>query len=213
MDQSSETDTLLTQALAGDTASLNRLLSRDRERLTRAISLRLNSRLQGRVDASDIVQEACFEASKRLVEFARDRQTTFYVWLRFLAGQKLVDACRRHLGAQQRDAGREISLHSGPLPTVSSLSLAEQLMGRHSSPSQAAIRAELRLRVQEALNQMDPIDREVLALRHFEQLNNVETAQILGLSESGATARYLRALKRLGLLLGELGSPAAGAEG
>lgn len=201
MENGSETSHLLDQALQGDAEALNRLLSRDRDRLKRMVCLRINTRLQGRVDASDIVQEACFEASKRLEEFARTRQTSFYVWLRFLAGQKLVDACRRHLGAQQRDVGREISLQCGPLPTVSSISLAEQLMGRFSSPSQAAIKAELRLRVQEALNQMDPVDREVLALRHFEQLSNVETAQILGLTESGSTARYLRALKRLKLLL------------
>jgi RNA polymerase sigma-70 factor (ECF subfamily) len=96
-----------------------------------------------------------------------------------------------------RDAAQEVSLHRGPMPAASSGSLAAQLLGRLTSPSQAAIKAETRLRVQEVLNSMDPIDREILALRHFEQLTNAEVAETLEMNESTASSRYLRALKRL----------------
>jgi RNA polymerase sigma-70 factor, ECF subfamily len=103
-----------------------------------------------------------------------------------------------------RDAGCEVSLHRGGLPAADSVSLAAQLLGKLTSPSQAAIKAETRLVVQEALNSMDPVDREVLALRHFEQLSTSETAEILGLSKAGAGSRYLRAIKRLRQILSQL---------
>src|SRR5262249_33556307 len=127
----------------------------------------------------------------------------FFLWLRFLTGQKLLALRRRHLGAEARDAGREISLHHGAMPGASSACLAAQLLGKVTAPLQAAIRAELKVRLQEALNGMDPLDREVLALRHFEQLDNHEAAQVLGITPSGASSRYLRALKRLKEILGQ----------
>ena len=109
---------------------------------------------------------------------------------------------RRHLGAQGRDAGREISLYRGAMPEATTAALAAQLLGRQTSPSQAASRAERKIRLQEALNSMDPIDREVLVLRHFEQLSNGEAAQVLGLDKSAASKRYARALIRLKDILG-----------
>src|SRR5262249_3096628 len=112
-------------------------------------------------------------------------------------GQKLVDVHRFHLGAQMRDAGQEVSLHRGALPQASSLSLAEHLLGRLTPASKAAMRVELKLRVQEALNSMAPNDREVLMLRQCEELSNTETAQVLGIKPSAAVNRYVRALKRL----------------
>src|SRR5205823_2263460 len=120
-----------------------------------------------------------------------------FLWLRLEVGQKLVDVHRFHLGAQTRDAGQEVSLYRGPLPPVSSVSLAEQLLGKWTPASQTAMRVELKLRVQEALNSMDPQDREVLMLRHFEELSNAEAAQVLGIKPSAAVNRYVRALKRL----------------
>ncbi len=104
---------------------------------------------------------------------------------------------RHHLGAQARDAGREVSLFRGPLPAADSRSLAAQLLGRLTTPSQAAVRAEIQLRMQEALNSMDALDREILALRHFEELSNTEAAAVLGLQKSAASNRHVRALKRL----------------
>jgi RNA polymerase sigma-70 factor (ECF subfamily) len=168
------------------------------------VALRLDRRLQGRVDASDIIQEAHLEATARLREYARNPAMPWFVWLRFLVGQQLMTVHRRHLGAQARDAGREISIHQGALPEATSASLAARLLGRNTRASEALARAERRLRLEEALNRMDPLDREVLALRHFEQLSNVETAAVLGIHESAASKRYLRALKRIKEVLAQM---------
>jgi RNA polymerase sigma-70 factor (ECF subfamily) len=196
-DPSNETSDLLHRAGTGDTAALGALLESHRKRLRRMVRLRLDPRLQGRVDPSDVLQEAFLQAAQRLAQYLREPKMPFFLWLRFLTGQKLLELRRRHLGAEARDAGREVSLYQGAMPEASSACLAAQLMGKLTAPLQAAIRAEMKLRLQEALNCMDPTDREVLALRHFEQLNNTETAEVLGLTPSGASSRYLRALKRL----------------
>ena len=126
----------------------------------------------------------------------------FFVWRRFITMQKLCELHRKHLGAQARDAAREISLYNGACPEATSAVLAAQLLGRRTTPSQAAIRAETKLCLEQALNLMDPIDREVLALRHFEQLTNTETAQVLGIDPSASSNRYVRAIKRLKQVLG-----------
>ncbi len=191
-------DDLLERALSGDEFALAALFNGYRDRLRRMIRLRLDRRLSGRIDSSDVLQEAYLDVRKRLGEYARDREAVpFHLWLRLVTGQRLTDLHRHHLGAQMRDAGMEVSLHRGPFPQADSISLAAQLLGKITSASQAAIRAEHKLIVQEALNGMDPIDREVLALRHFEHLSNEETAQVLSLSRSAASNRYIRALERL----------------
>jgi RNA polymerase sigma-70 factor (ECF subfamily) len=188
---------LLDQARAGDAQALATLFDRYRDRLRHMVRLRLDRRLAGRIDPSDVLQEAFLEANKRLTPRAREREMPAFLWLRLVTGQTLVDLHRRHLGTKMRDAGLEVSLHRGSLPQASSLSLAELLMGRLTSPTLAAQRAEMQLRLQEALNRMDPIDREVLVLRHFEELSNVETAHVLGLEPTAASNRYIRALRRL----------------
>jgi RNA polymerase sigma-70 factor (ECF subfamily) len=151
------------------------------------------------------LQEAFLEASRKLGDYLKDRPLPFFLWLRHLTGQKLIEVHRRHLGAEMRDAGREVSLHRGPLPAANSMSLAAQLLGRLTSPSQAAVKAEMRIKLQHALNNLDPNDREILALRHFEQLSNVEAAQVLDIETSAASKRYLRALARLQKILREVG--------
>jgi RNA polymerase sigma-70 factor (ECF subfamily) len=193
----SESSELLRRAAAGDREAVNELFSRYRDRLRAMIRLRLNRRLQGRVDASDILQEAFLEISKAFPDYVRQPTMPFFLWLRHVTAQKLITAHRQHLGAQMRDAGQEVSLYRGALPAASSISLAAQLMGRLTSASHAAIRAETQIRLQEILNGMEPLDREILALRHFEMLSNEETAQVLGIKKSAASNRYIRALKRL----------------
>src|SRR5206468_3329876 len=141
--------------------------------------------------------EAFLDVAQRARDYAASPAMPPYLWLRFLTGQRLLALHRRHLGAQMRDAGQEVSLHRGAIPQASSASLAAQLLGRLTSPTQAAVRAEMQLRLQEVLNGLDPLDREVLVLRHFEELSNNETAQVLGLQKSAASNRYVRALKRL----------------
>ena len=196
-DPASDPDALLARATAGDANALADLFTGYRERLKRMVALRLDRRLTGRVDPSDVIQEAFLEVHKRFKEYARDASVPFFLWLRLVTGQKLTDCHRHHLGAKMRDAGQEVSLYRGAMPQASSLSLAAQLLGKLTSASQAAIRAEHKLHVQEALNSMEPLDREVLVLRHFEHLTNDEAALVLGLRKSAASQRYIRALKRL----------------
>jgi RNA polymerase sigma-70 factor (ECF subfamily) len=200
----SESLDLIRRAAAGDERAMTDLFERYRDRLRAMVRLRLNRRLQGRVDASDVIQDACLEASKRLPDYLDAPPLPFFLWLRHITGQKLLDAHRRHLGAQMRSASQEVSLYRGALPEADSASLAAQLLGKITTPSRAAVRAENQLLVQEALNGMDPIDREVLTLRHFEHLSNSECALVLGISEPAACNRYVRALERLRGILGEL---------
>jgi RNA polymerase sigma-70 factor (ECF subfamily) len=203
-DDASQADDLLRRARAGDKAALAALFTHYRERLKRMVRLRLDRRLSGRVDASDVLQEAYLEVHKRFAEYAAQDELPFFLWLRLVTGQKLTDVHRHHLGSKMRDAAQEVSLYRGALPQASSASLAAHLLGKMTSVTQAAIRAEHKLLVQEALNSMDPIDREVLVLRHFEQLNNDETALTLGLKKSAASQRYIRALKRLKEILSSI---------
>lgn len=165
------------------------------------VRLRLDRRLQGRVDPSDVLQDAFLDVTQRLPEYIARPEMPFYLWVRLITGQRLLALHRRHLGAQMRDAGQEVSLYRGALPQASSASLAAQLLGRLTSPTQAAVRAELQIKLQEALNELDPIDREILTLRHFEDLTNTETATVLGLQKAAASNRYVRALKRLKVVL------------
>src|ERR1041384_5774623 len=202
MDSAMSADTrtneeLLAAARNGDEAALAVLVQRHRDRLERMVRLRMDRRLQGRVDPADVVQEAYLAVRRKFPQHSADSTLPFFLWLRLEVGQKLVDVHRFHLGTQMRDAGQEVSLHQGALPQVTSLSLAEQLLGKLTPASQAAMRVELKIRVQEALNSMDPNAREVLILRHFEELTNSEAAQVLGISPSAAVNRYVRALKRL----------------
>jgi RNA polymerase sigma-70 factor (ECF subfamily) len=199
--ESSQTTGLLQRAAQGDQQAWGALLLRSRDRLRRMVALRLDRRLQGRVNPSDIIQDAYIDASARLADYARQPEMPFFLWLRFLTGQRLLRVHRQHLGAEIRDVGREVSLYRGALPEATSAALAAQLLGRDTHPSEAAIRAERQIRLQEALNSLHPIDREVLALRHFEQLTNAEAARVLDLQESAAAKRYVRALKRLRVIL------------
>lgn len=204
---SQETVALIERVRAGDRDALNKLFGKHRDRLRRMVELRLDWRLQGRLDASDVVQEVYLEAAGRLRDYLQDPKLPFFLWLRLVLGEQIINLHRQHLGAQMRDARREVSLYREAWPTASSAALAAQLLGKETSPTQAAIRAERLLRLQEALNTLEPIDREVLSLRHFEQLNRAETAQVLGIAEAAAAKRYIRALKRLKQILAELGGP------
>jgi RNA polymerase sigma-70 factor (ECF subfamily) len=198
---SAHTARLLEQARAGDQAALNELFSHHRARLRRMVELRLDRRLQARVDASDVIQEAYVDVLARLDEYLRDPRYPLFLWLRLIVGERLLKLHRHHLGTQMRDAGLEVSIYRGALPAASSAALAAQLLGKHTSPTQAAVRAERMMRLQEALNTLDPMDREVLSLRHFEEMSLAETALSLEIEESAAAKRYIRALKRLKAIL------------
>ena len=167
-----------------------------RDRLERMVALRMDPRLHGRLDPADVLQEVYLDASKRLAAYVAAPEAPVFVWLRGIAANTLTDLHRRHLAAQARDAGREVSIDLGGGTTTTGW-LAGQLIGSMTSPSQVAIREETAARLAKAIDQMDELDREVLLLRHFELLRNHEVAMILGLSENAASNRYVRALVRL----------------
>jgi RNA polymerase sigma-70 factor (ECF subfamily) len=193
------------RALAGDPEAWGAVLAEHRERLRRMVAVRLDRRIWGRVDPSDVIQEAFLEASERRPDYARNPTLPFFLWLRLLVGQRLQMIHRRHLGAQVRDAAREISLDGGAWPEATSVALAAQLLGHDTRASEAFQRAERALRVRQALDRLDPDDREVLALRHFEQLSYAECAVVLRTTEAAATKRHFRALGRLKAALRALG--------
>lgn len=201
-----DVDELSRAALAGDGVALAELFDRERPRLKRMIRLRLDGKLSRRVDPDDVLQEAYVDVLCRFDAYRRQYAGSLplRLWFRLILGQRLVELHRRHLGTQARDAGLEVSLHRGGWPHATSASLAAQLQGKLTSASRAAIRAEQRLIVQESLNRMDPLDREVLVLRHFEHLTNDEVALMLGLKRTAASQRYVRALQRLGTILASI---------
>ncbi|HEX3602255.1 MAG TPA: sigma-70 family RNA polymerase sigma factor, partial [Lacipirellulaceae bacterium] len=198
-DGTNENDTpaLVERAAQGDNQAWESLLSDNRMRLRRMVSLRMDRRLQGRIDPSDVIQESCVEAAQRLREYAKNPSVPFFVWLRWIVGQRLMEQHRRHLGAQGRDASRDVSLYQGNFPEATTADLAANLLANITTPSQAAIRIEEQRRLQDALDSLDPINREILVLRHFEQLSNGEAAEVLELDKSTASKRYTRALIRL----------------
>jgi len=169
------------------------------------VSFRLDRRLWGRLDPSDVIQDVFVNASKRLQDYLADPSMPFFLWLRFLTCQELITLHRRHLGAAMRDAGRDISLNDVSMD--SSSAIAAKLAADQHSPSEAVVREELADQIRAALDQMEPIDREVLALRHFEGLSNAETAAVLDLTISAASKRYIRAAERLRAILMGMPNP------
>jgi len=198
-----ETRRILEQALAGDREKLGDLFERYRSRLHAMVSLRIDPRLQGRVGASDVLQEAFLEALRSFGNYRPEKGSSFYMWLRCVTARRLRHAHRFHLGAQARDLRREVASWRDDSPYASSEALAARLIGRWTTPSQVAMRAERRLKVLEALDSMSDTDREIIALRHFEQLSNAETAEVLGIETAAASKRHIRAMLKLKGLLGE----------
>lgn len=194
---SEEIDNLVDQVIRGDHRALGILFHHHRQRLWRIVNFRLDQRLLGRVDADDVLQESYLAAEKRLEHFLHDSPESFFIWLRLIVNQTMIDVHRRHLGTQSRDASRERQVSGGWTPESTSFSLSHHLLGHLTSPTQAALRAELSTQLNVALETMGDLDREVLALRHFEELTNSETAKALNLSEQAASLRYVRALGRL----------------
>lgn len=178
-------------------------MTHHRDRLKRMVMMRMHPQLQGRVDASDVIQETFVEAARVLAAGKPAPDLSLHIWLRRLVGQKLIQAHREHLGAQCRATDREVRRASRG--EASSYSIARLLIGNHTSPSLAVIRDERLDRLQQALEQMDPVDREVLSLRHFEHLTGPETAEAMGMSHDAVKKRYIRALEKLQRLMVQFG--------
>jgi RNA polymerase sigma-70 factor, ECF subfamily len=199
-----ETQALLVRAAAGDGPAWGTLLASHQERLLRIVAFRLDPRLRGRVDAADVVQEAFVEASEHRADYFRAQTVALFLWLRGVLCNKLLEVHRHHLGTGMRDAKVELALDAPPRPGETSAVLCAHLTAGLTRPSVAAARAEVRTRLAAALDAMDSTDREVLAMRHFEQLSNAEAARVLGIRERAAAKRYLRVLQRLKAILSEM---------
>jgi RNA polymerase sigma-70 factor (ECF subfamily) len=181
----------------GDAQALADLFARYQERLRRMLRLRLDRRLQGRLDASEVLRQTAADVARRACEYLARPPASTYLWLRAVTGERLQALHEAHLGTYLGEAGQELSIYRGSMPEANSVSLAAQLLGRMVSLGEAADRADKQIRLQEALNGMDAADREILALRHFEELANDEAALVLQVSAAEAMNRYLRALKNL----------------
>jgi len=197
-------DELTDRLKRGDVEALAALFAEHRERLWRMVGFRMDWRLLGRVDPDDVLQEAYLAAAQRIGHYGNDSSLSPFIWLRMVLMQTLIDIHRHHLGAQMRDADREVGLHGPRYPQTTSVSLAAQFAGKFTSPSQAAAREETLLRLEQAVAAMDPLDQEVLALRHFEELTNSEVAELLGIRQKAASIRYVRAIKRLRAVLSQM---------
>ena len=173
------------------------LLNAHRARLRITVDLRMQEQLRARVDASDVIQEAFMDATRRLPEYLENPAVPFFIWLRTLTTQRLAMAHRHHLGTKARDARRETPMFSQPLPDATSIVLLAALIGQFDSPSSVAVHAEQKRILETALAELEPIDHEILILRHFEEMTNSEVAAALDLKPSAAANRYLRALERL----------------
>lgn len=189
----------LQRLINGDERELADLFSVHRDRLERLVEFRLDQRLRRRVDPSDVLQEAYIEIARRLQDFLKTKDVTFYIWARQITLQTLIDVQRRHFG-QKRSPQHEAKLDRIVTDQTSD-SIVEILSAQLTSPSGAAIRREEIQQLRDAMASMDETDREVLALRHFEHLGNHEVAEALGLSATAASNRYIRAMTRLGEIM------------
>ena len=192
-----ETQQLLDLANHGDGQAIEALLVRHRDAVRRMIELRLDPAIVQRVDASDVVQEVLLEVSRRLQDYLKKPGMPFHLWLRHIAKDHLIDAHRKHHQAQKRGVNREQPLARPGWAQQSSLDLASQLVDQELTPASAAMRQELERRLHDALTRLDEDDREMILMRHYEQLANQEVAGALGLTEAAASMRYLRAIRRL----------------
>lgn len=192
-----DTRRLLDDARTGNTAAVDRLLGEFREPLRHVIRLRMDQDLARRIDASDIVQDVLLEANQRLQEYLQAPNMPFHLWLRHLAQDRIIDTHRRHRVAQRRSIDREQALDVPAWADESSVQLIAQLVDGEQTPASAAIQHELQRRLHAALTQLDDADRDLILMRHHEQLSNQDVAAALGLTEAAASMRYLRALRKL----------------
>jgi RNA polymerase sigma-70 factor (ECF subfamily) len=194
------TDDLLRRVDEGDASAAGQLFGRHRARLRHMVAVRIDPRLAARVDPSDVVQEALAEASQKLPDYLRHRPLPFYPWLRQIAWEKLLAMYARHVAVQKRSVTREGPNHLD-LSDHSTMQLVDRLVASGTSPSRRMVQKEIRERVRAALEELPPNDREVVILRHLEQLTLKEIAAVLGITESAAQSRYRRAVERLHAVL------------
>ena len=196
-----QTHALLVAAKKGDGDAVNRLLERHRAPIRRLVELRLDRKVQRRVDVSDVVQDVMVEASGRLEKYLQDPAMAFHLWIRQIAWDRIIDTYRRHRVSAKRNMDREQSMSVAGNSDQSSMELAIQLCDPALTPAAAATQRELARNVEAAIDRLNDQDREVILMRHYEHLSNLEIAEALSLNPPAASMRYLRAVRRLRQLL------------
>jgi RNA polymerase sigma-70 factor (ECF subfamily) len=204
---------LVLRLRGGDSEALGELFTLHRQRIWRMIRFRMDRRLAARIDPDDVLQEAFLAARTRIDNFLAEPHGSFFIWLRMIALQSLFDQHRHHIGAERRNAGRDVRLGDRPDSGNTSLCLAAQLAGTVTSPSQAAAGLEMMQRLEQAISTMAELDQEIIAMRHFEDLTNLESAEALGISPTAASNRYVRAIARLKEILSAFGDSVCGDSG
>lgn len=192
---------LLRDVKDGDSQAVERLLARHRDSLHRMIQLRLDQRIKRRVDVSDVVQDVLIEANRRLKDYLQNPAMAFHLWIRQIAKDRLIDAHRRHRVSAKRSIDREQPMMVAGGVDQSSLDIVGQLCDPGITPAAAATQRELARHVETAIARLGDTDRDIILMRHYEQLSNGEIAAALGLTEPAASMRYLRAIRRLRELL------------
>ena len=192
-----QTQELLAGAKEGDADAVNRLMERHRDSLRRMVQLRLDQKIQRRIDVSDVVQDVLVEANRRLQDYLANPVLGFHLWLRQIAKDRIIDAHRRHRASAKRSVDRERPLAVPAANDHSTMELAAQLADRELTPAAAATQAEMANAVEAAIAKLPDQDCEIIIMRHYEQLSNQEIAQALALTEPAASMRYLRAIRRL----------------
>jgi RNA polymerase sigma-70 factor (ECF subfamily) len=196
LESSSGTNQLL-ERLPAEPNALAELFARHKERLRRMVRVRLDPRLRATLSSSRVLELVYQDLCRRIEAFQEQGGLPFYLWLRQLAGVRLGLLCQEHLGDRPEEMGQEVTLHRGALPAVNSVALAAQLLGQPTATTPAATRTEMQIRLQDALNRMEPMEREILVLCHFEDLSNAEAAIVLGVEPKVAGQGYVRAVKKL----------------
>jgi RNA polymerase sigma-70 factor, ECF subfamily len=198
-----KTEELLAGIKNGDASAVNQLMERHRDSLRRIVQLRLDQKIQRRIDVSDVVQDVLVEANRRLADYVANPQMAFHLWLRQIAQDRIIDAHRRHRGSAKRSVDRERALAVPAADDRSTMDLAAQLCDRELTPAAAVAQAEMAKCVERAISQLPDQDCEIIIMRHYEQLSNQEVAQALSLTEPAASMRYLRAIRKLRELMAE----------
>ncbi len=200
--ETEKTDQLLVGARDGNVSAVNRLLDRHRAAVHRMVRIRLDQKIQRRVDVSDVVQDVMVEANRRLREYLENPVLAFHLWIRQITQDRIIDAHRRHRVSARRSVDREQILGS-PGGDPASVRLGAELQDPRLTPAAAATQREMARRVEQAIGELGAQDGEIIVMRHYEHLSNQEVAQILNVTEAAASMRYLRAIRRLRGLLGE----------
>ncbi len=205
-----QTKQLIAQAKEGDASAVNQLMDRHRNSLRQLVRMRLDNKIQKRIDVSDVVQDVLVEANRRLERYMDNPIMPFHLWLRQIAKDRIIDAHRRHRVSAKRSVDREQQMVAPRGYDQSSIQLAALLGDSRLTPAAAALQKEMAKKVEEAISKLDEKDCEIIVMRHYEHLTNQEIGQLLELSEPAASMRYLRAIRRLKQVLSENGQQGDG---